>query len=110
MLLPILMATVFPALIMIGIAYVLRPKADAAWKTNHNVTYRPAIYVSKTWSPKKIEPYRVTPREDPADPTPIYDELEILMRESEARLNASIRACEILQELKIEAKDRLQLV
>lgn len=109
--LPFLMGVVFPALLMLAVAFVLRPK-DGVEPPNHNQKFQSHIYVSKTWEPakKKIEPYKYQTREEPANPTPIFDELEVLMRESEARLQAAIKASTILQELGSQAKKQLQLV
>lgn len=99
MFLPALMATLIPALVLLGIAYVLRPKAEVVVPKIPNQKFQAHIYVSSSWGQEKIEPYKRTVREDPADPNPIYDGLELLMRESEARLEASLKANKILFEL-----------
>lgn len=107
--LPFLMVTLIPALALLGIAYVLRPKADAPKVPNQK--FQSHIYVSSTWAPaKKIEPYKRAVREDPVKTHPIFDEMESFIRASEARLEAACKASKILFELGQKAKVRYQLV
>lgn len=108
--LPILMVTAVPVLICLVITFVLRPKGEVPKVPNQ--TFQSHIYVSSTWAPpiKEIKPYRYQTREDPLKPHPVFDELEIFMKESEARLNAAISASKILFDLGIDERKKLQLV
>lgn len=113
--LPIVLITVVPMLLISAIAFVLRPKSEAAvepWTKNYNVTYRPTTYVSSTWGVKPRFKYQT--QEDPADPNPIYDELEGFIRESEARMqaeiDAAVKAHKILVELGMNVRKQTQLV
>lgn len=116
--LPIVLITVVPMLLISAIVYVLRPQGEVAvaveepWTKNHNKTYRPTTYVSSTWGKKPAFKYQT--QEDPKDPNPIYDELEVLMRESEARMEADVAAAltahKILIELGMNVRKSPQLV
>lgn len=107
--LPILMGTAVPFVIIVAIVFVLRPKGEAPKVPNQR--FQSHVYVSTTWAPpRKIEPYKYQMREDPAEANPIFDELEVLMRESEARMNAAIAAAAILGQLGAKAKKELSRV
>ena len=99
-----LMCVVMPALLLV-VAYVLRPVAEAPKVPNQK--FQSHIYVSSTWGEKKIEPYKVTVREEPTEAHPIFDEMEEFIRASEARLEASLKANKILFELGQQAQRQL---
>lgn len=114
--LPILAGTAFPMLIIAAIVFVLRPKGEATvavepWKKNYNVTYRPTTYVASTWNTKR---FNYQTQDDPADPHPIFDEVDILVKASEERMRAEIdamvKARKILFEIGQEQKKQLQLI
>lgn len=119
--LPILMGTAVPFVIIVAIVIVLLPKGEGVPQYDYptmviiNKPPRGRIYVSSTWGvTPEPERFKYQTQEDPADPNPIYDELEGFIRESEARMqaeiNAAVKAHKILFELGEERRKQLQLV
>lgn len=107
--LPVLMGLVIPFVICVAIAFVLRPQGEVEMpKYTYNQKFQAHTYISSSWGEKKIEPYRVTPREDPVELNPIYDSLENLILESERRMLAEILAAEILVELGEEQRKKMR--
>lgn len=109
--LPILLATVVPFVICIALALVLRPKDGVQYDYPTTVIVTPParghIYFSDSYG-KKPAPFKYQTYEDPADPSPIGDNIDALMRASEARLQAAFRATDIAQKILIELGQKAQ--
>lgn len=107
---PFMFGVVYP-LLGLGIVtsvLILTSPTKPVQNTTH-VIYPSHIYVSSTWAPKKIDPYKRTVREEPAEAHPIFDEMEAYFQASEAKLKAALDAHKILFDLGQDARNKLAL-
>lgn len=113
-----ILSIAIPVLIITLIVIVLNPKGvvviyDHPTTVIVNKSPRGHVYFASTWGAEP-EPFKYQTQEDPADPNPIYDELEGFMRESEARMqaeiDAAVKAYKILYVLGEKSRKQMQLV